>query len=79
MKLKLKKVKKVQSSLHLSPIVDEEVRLRTLVTKRTFSSEIEYILEAHFAQTARHNEEAIELAEKHTSPRTEPQSLSKDE
>lgn len=79
MQLRLKKIKKIQSSLHLSPSVDEEVRRRTIVSKRSFSSEIEYILEKHFTQTALNNEEAIKLAEKHTSLQTEQQSPLMDE
>lgn len=71
MKLKLKKIKKIQSSLHLSPNIDEEVRRRTIVSKRSFSSEIEYILEKHFARTQQSNKEAIAMAQIGTSLQTE--------
>lgn len=79
MQLKLKKVKKIQSSLHLSPSIDNEIRRRTTVTKRTFSSEIEYILEKYFAQTEKNNNDAVLMAEKHSSLQTELQSPLTDE
>ena len=72
-------MKKMQCSVHLPENMVQIIRQRAATTKRSFSGEIEYILEKYFTRRNKENEEAIMLAERGNLNPSKPQAVAKDE